>query len=297
MRPGYRMPLLRSPHQLPADLCLVDWLEHEGYEYDAITDHDLHRDGVELLRPYRALVTGGHPEYWSLEMLDALEAYLLGGGRLAYLGANGFYWVTSLGGDRGHVLEVRRGSAGSRVWSNLPGEDHHSFSGETGGLWRHRGRAPQLLTGVGFTAQGGDGALPYRRLEASRDPRAAFIFEGVAEEEFGGFGLIMGGAAGYEIDRLDFELGTPSHALLVATASGYSDCYQGTVEDMLQHDSMAGGTVNPNVRADMVYFERPEGGAVFSTGSCAWIGALSHDDYDNAVSRITRNVLDRFLAG
>ena len=31
------------------------------------------------------------------------------------------------------------------------------------------------------------------------------------------------GAAGYEIDRLDFSLGTPLHALLLASAQGFSD--------------------------------------------------------------------------
>ena len=30
-------------------------------------------------------------------------------------------------------------------------------------------------------------------------------------------------------------------------------------------------------------------GAVFSTGSTAWFGALSHDGYDNNVARITGN--------
>jgi len=50
------------------------------------------------------------------------------------------------------------------------------------------------------------------------------------------------------------------------------------------------------VRGDMVFFELPNGGAVFSTGSIAWCGCLSHNEYDNAVSRITENVLRRFAA-
>jgi N,N-dimethylformamidase len=37
------------------------------------------------------------------------------------------------------------------------------------------------------------------------------------------------------------------------------------------------------------------GGAVFSTGSIAWCGSLSHNNYDNNVSRITANVLERFM--
>ncbi len=55
------------------------------------------------------------------------------------------------------------------------------------------------------------------------------------------------------------------------------------------------GTQNENVRADMAFFEGPEGGAVFSISSIAWCGSLSHDGYANNVSRITENVLRRFL--
>ncbi len=55
-----------------------------------------------------------------------------------------------------------------------------------------------------------------------------------------------------------------------------------------------GGTENALVRADMVFYETTNGGAVWSTGSIAWAGSLSHDGYDNNVARITGNVLDRF---
>jgi N,N-dimethylformamidase len=54
------------------------------------------------------------------------------------------------------------------------------------------------------------------------------------------------------------------------------------------------GSQSDLVRADLVFFEMPAGGAVFSTGSIAWIGSLSHNGHDNNVSRITENVLRRF---
>ena len=59
-------------------------------------------------------------------------------------------------------------------------------------------------------------------------------------------------------------------------------------------DSRHGDASGSPVRGDMVFFEGPKGGAVFSTGSIAWCGSLSHNDYDNNVSRITENVLRRF---
>ena len=95
MRPRYHMRALNCPHQLPADLHLIDWLEAKGHAYDVITDEDLHAEGLDLLAPYKVIITGSHPEYWSGPMLDALETYLHTGGRLMYLGGNGFYWITS----------------------------------------------------------------------------------------------------------------------------------------------------------------------------------------------------------
>src|SRR5262249_736540 len=74
------------------DMFIIDWLEKVGGDYDVITEEDLHREGLALLKPYRVVITGSHPEYDSIEMLDALEVYVRGGGRLMYLGGNGFYW-------------------------------------------------------------------------------------------------------------------------------------------------------------------------------------------------------------
>ena len=71
----------------------------------------------------------------------ALEAYVRGGGRLMYLGGNGFYWRIAHHPTRPGVIEVRRAEGGVRAWAAEPGEYHHSFTGEYGGLWRRNGRA------------------------------------------------------------------------------------------------------------------------------------------------------------
>jgi len=285
-----------------ADLSLIDWMEVNRFSYDVITDDDLHLEGEALLKPYNVILTGSHPEYYSEQMLDGLQAYLTKGGRLMYLGGNGFYWVTSAGSQWPHPLEVRRWG-GTETWVSAPGEYHHSTTGELGGLWRNRGRAPQSLVGIGFCADGwlDEPALtcalsrPYVRTPESHDPRAAFIFEGVADDELiGDFeSLSLGrGAAGDELDRLEYAFGSPPHALCVATASGFKRHYHAIEE---RHFSGRWATDDPCVRADIVYLEYPNGGAVFSVGSIGWSGSLSFDCYDNNVSRITRNVLAKFM--
>ena len=49
------------------------------------------------------------------------------------------------------------------------------------------------------------------------------------------------------------------------------------------------------IRSDTAFFETGRGGAVFSIGSITYCEGLSHDGYDNNISCITKNVLDRFL--
>jgi len=301
-RPGYVMPsrsLAASwPRHLNADLHLLDWLDAKGFDYDVISDDDLHREGAALLASYRVVLTGSHPEYWTGSMLNALESYQVQGGRLMYLGGNGFYWITTLDPERPHVAEVRRWR-GTRVWEAAPGECHHSSTGEMGGLWRYRNRAAQKMVGVGFTSQGGGHNRPYRRLDDSFDARAGFIFEGIGRDEpIGDFPALVleYGAAGFEIDRADRALGTPAHALVLATADGFTDLYQVAIEDQLVSTPNTGGSRNSLIRSDMVYYEGPGGGAVFSVGSISWCSCLSYNRGQNNVSRITENVLRRFTS-
>lgn len=302
MRPEAREPHLAggagAPHQLSADLHLIDWLEHEGFSYDLLTDEQLHSEGVEVLAPYDVVLSGTHPEYVSGAILDALQGFVDRGGRLMYLGGNGYYWVTALDPHERHTIEVRRWGPATRLWDAGPGNWHVSFTGELGGLWRFRDRAPQQLFGVGFTANGIGRGHPYERTDASQAPELSFIFEGLDPDELIGDepALVNGwGAAGFELDRFDHELGTPASTVLLATARGFSSEYQAVVDDMLVADSQQSGDISPLARADMTIYENAAGGAVFSVGSIQWCSCLSARDYQNSVARVTGNVLRRLL--
>jgi N,N-dimethylformamidase len=47
--------------QFNADLHLIDWLEAKGFDYDVITDEDLHAEGYDLLKRYRVVLTARTP--------------------------------------------------------------------------------------------------------------------------------------------------------------------------------------------------------------------------------------------
>ncbi len=298
MRPGYITYLDQRGSGLrhfPADTHLVDWLTQKGIGFDVVTDHDLDREGVALLRPYPAVVTGSHPEYHTPNTLDALEDYVGGGGRLAYLGGNGFYWRIANSEAVPDVVEVRRAEGGIRAWAAEPGEYFHALDGGYGGLWRRNGRPPQRLCGVGFSSQGLFEGSYYRRMPDATDPRAAWIFDGIADETLGDFGLSGGGAAGFELDRADFALGTPPNALILARSEAHQKHFVAVPEELLTHvTTVTGERPKDLIRAEIVYFETVAGGAVFSTGSITFCGSLSYNGYDNNVSRMLENVLRRF---
>ena len=292
-RADYRSAVQQAYRHLGADLYLTAWLEGAGVAHDALTDHVVEAEGFDIVEPYQVIVTGSHPEYVSEEILDALQAHLARGGRIMYLGANGFYWTTS---QNGHWIETRRGRGSTRTWASAPGEEHHSMTGEPGGLWRHRGRAPNRLVGIGMCSQGWDERAPgFVRTAHGRDPRRAWIFEGAEDDVFGTDGLVMGGASGDELDRHEPALGSPPEEWIVATSQPHSRYYKGVLEDLLMLRDGLGGDENGDVRSDVVCYPTAGGGAVFSVGSISWAGAMALDDYDNAVARITTNVLRRFL--
>ncbi len=300
MRPKYVHVLSPSLWQFNADLHLVDWLYEMGYDVDILVDEDVQREGVALLNQYRVVLTGHHPEYISEQQMQAYHDYQMQGGRFMYLAANGFYWICQPHPANPNIVEVRKGDNGTRAWTISPGEYCNAFDGKHGGLWRVRGRAMSKLLGVTFTSFGLTYSSYYRRAPDSELPACKWMFKGIGRDEpIGNFGLVGGGAAGLELDRYDLELGTPHNAYLLAHSEGHSDMFVSVTEESTfnARGIIPGslGDSNPRTRADIVYYKTPNDGAVFSVGSMAWCGSLSHNGYDNNVSRLMKNALDGFL--
>jgi N,N-dimethylformamidase len=299
MRPGYVTfgygPGSRHRH-FQADSHLWAWLHKKGFSYDILTDQELHDDGVDAIRGYKAVATGSHPEYHTAQTLDALQGYRDAGGKLLYLGGNGFYWRVALHQSEPGAIEIRRAESGIRAWAAEPGEYYNAFDGAYGGLWRRNGRPPQALAGVGFSAQGQFEGSYYRRKVGTDDPEVGWIFSGIDDEILGDFGLSGGGAAGFELDRADVRLGTPENVRVLASSEGHGETFVLVPEEQLTHiTNWPNEPEQDLLRADMVYFETPGGGAVFSTGSITFCGSLPWNDFDNNISTLLGNVLDRFL--
>ena len=147
------------------------------------------------------------------------------------------------------------------------------------GLWRRIGRPPNRVTGSGFAAQGlhhlgaTTAVLTHGTTRVWLSP-----WRGLTDSDLlGDHGTIGGGAAGQEIDRFDESLGSPSHSIILASSVGHPPDMLQTKEEFAATGIPIPGTA---VRADVVFFETPQGGAVFSTGSIAWAGSLATNGYE-----------------
>lgn len=259
-RSAHRVHMLRpnpaaSPaghegHLANAEKHVLRWLEQNGIAYDLYADIDLH-DTPSLLQQYPTLMISTHSEYWTDPMYRGLENFLDAGGNLVYLAGNGLYWKAEIRAQR---LEVKYDSS------------KHTFSGEAGGRWRDSGRSETKILGIRFTAAGYKSTYsPYKVIAPDH-----WIFDGTGVEAgslIGKSGLNMGGASGWEMDKIDPR---SKPAGLVHLAKGTNRWRSG---------------------ADMTYFTHAGGGGVFSVGSITFGGSLA---VDPVLSRMLRNVLARF---
>jgi hypothetical protein len=212
--------------------------------------------GVVDLDRYRVLVISTHPEYWSKEMYFRVKDWVF------HRGGRLMY----LGGNGlncevefldEYTITVRNGDA-----RRLRREKIES-------RFAMRQESEARLLGVVYTEAGIMTAAPYRVVDASH-----WVFAGTGlsnGDEFGQRSLherVPGGASGHETDKVSPS--SPKNVHLLARG------------------------LNPNSGgAEMVIHEPSGGGAVFSVGSITYVSSLLVDEY---VSRITANVLRRFLS-
>jgi len=243
-------------HVAPAEWRFLAWLEREQFACDLYAETQFHYGDLDL-SDYKALVISTHPEYWSRSMYQRLKRWVFEeGGKLLYLGGNGINCEVEF--IDGTTIICRNGDQREMNRRKLESRFH----------LRHESEAN--LLGVVFTEAGAMTAAPFRVVDAEH-----WVFAGThlsAGEVFGQRSLhrrCEGGASGHETDKISPS--SPKNVRLLA---------QGTNRD--------------NGGAQMIYYDTPSGGEVFSAGSITWTSSVLVDD---AVSKITANVIRRFLEG
>jgi hypothetical protein len=213
-------------------------------------------DATLDLDRYKVLILSTHPEYWSRHTYFRVRS-----------------WVNERGGrlmylgGNGLNCEAELAEPSAVIYHN--GDGRALKAGGFESRFHMRVESEANLLGVVFTETGIMTGAPFRVLEATH-----WAFEGTGLREgdpFGEASLHMrcpGGASGHETDKV-----SPSSPANVVR--------------------LAKGTNTDQGGAELVCYETKSGGAVFSAGSIAWPSSILIDD---CVSRITANVLRRYLA-
>ena len=80
------------------------WLEEHRLTAQHVTDVELGRMPLDVLRRYAVIVFPGHSEYYERTTYDRLLAYRNGGGRLYFLSGNSFYGEVAVG--KSHIVRL-----------------------------------------------------------------------------------------------------------------------------------------------------------------------------------------------
>jgi len=324
---GLRMPWPNaSPNALydPADAGFSQWtrlerrlhvwLDRCGYEYDVASDLDLHRD-PGLLKAYGTVFINGHSEYWSQPACDGLDDYLSNGGTAIVLSGNTMYLRVSYD-EECTVMEQRkvRGpgdedgaeSVELRPPAGPYGEQYHSQDWARGGQFRQAGRSCADLIGLesaGWAFADGDDFGVYHATQPGH-----FLFtqpHPLGLEEGSTFGHAPGGclprAIGHEWDLSVATLRRMTRTLpagerlpephrgIQVIAEGRRQ-RPGRLDAYLDYYSQPTDSLG-GLSAEMIYWERPQGGRVFNAGA---VGASWVLGADPSFEGLLRNVLHHF---
>ncbi|MHB8397711.1 MAG: N,N-dimethylformamidase beta subunit family domain-containing protein [Candidatus Limnocylindrales bacterium] len=289
-----RAAYTHSSHLVRPERYAEAWLEREGFRYEVITELDLHED-PGILRSFRALMVVGHSEYWSDEMRDGVDRYLVEGGRVVSLSGNTMCWRVTFDPEL-QLIESRKTTHGEDVRWLSPdewGERWHTGEGGPGGDFRLVGRPGWEVLGLDTLGMLDDGTpSSFSSLNLLRSEH--FLFHQPEEVPISSTGTLgehsLNGpkASGYEFDVRPELLGLHEGPVpgMVTLASALN---QLNFDDGLGLHRPDPAPVTQG--AEIIYWERPQGGVVFNAGSIAMTGALAPDA---GVGTLIRNVLVHF---
>ncbi|HEY3515168.1 N,N-dimethylformamidase beta subunit family domain-containing protein [Kribbella sp. NPDC051137] len=250
------------------NLPLVQLAERSGVRLAYATSVDLQAD-PGLLAGARAIVFGGHDEYWSLPMRAAVTKARDAGTNLAFLGANSIYrrirYAADPHGPNRIIVDYK--DAGLDPIHNAP---------DTTVNWRQNPFPDPENSLVGMLYE----CFPATGSFTVRDPKF-FLFAGTGAKA----GSAYPGLVGNEADRAYPLKGTSANLQVVAHSP--TTC------------------AKRHTFSDSTYYTVKSGAGVFATGSIEWVRALQGPDPKYGVvpvsvafaQKVTLNLFAALAAG
>jgi hypothetical protein len=318
--PGWSRAHRESPYDGSAgylnkwEHLFVTWAENDGIALDYLTDYDLEAEPAALDQ-YGVVVLVGHSEYWSGPQRAAIDAFVECGGRLAIFSGNTAFWKVRWE-DEGRTLICHKWKGFERdpAADTDPGAGTH--------LWSHPafGDPEARTTGLSFIFAG------YHRLGlcAARGQGGYTVYRD-KHWALEGCDLYYGDVIGDDVPLIGYEndgcligfdevnlpapvarLGVPQNLEIIALApASFAEApspYRPLIppEELPVIAKIAYGSSSTEAQqrvlrghAVMASFAKGAG-EVFNAGTTEWAHGLAAND--PFVTRITRNVLSRFLA-
>lgn len=297
----YSGPEMGYSHLMRGERFTHVWLEENGYDYDLLLDLDLHRNPA-LLNDYRCVLVNGHSEYWSSESYRGLDTYLRQGGTAIIFSGNTMFWRVSFN-EAGTMMECRKldNRIGGMTHASV-GELYHSQDGKRGSLMRECGLA--AWQNVGLECDGWGGITPSEFGVYHTEAADHFLFQGPEPvglrpgETFGhapdgGVPKAIGHEWDVRLSRLrSYTTNVPADFTWPEEPAGMVTLARGVRAQTHALDYFTEPVTAPDgTVAEMIYWERPQGGKVFHGGAIAVGWALSADP---KLQKLVRNVLHHF---
>jgi len=294
-------------HLVRAERFLHVWLEKSGYDFDLITDFDLH-NAPDILNGYKCLIINGHSEYWSIPAYENIQHFLGQGGDVVSLSGNTMFWRVSFDQD-GSVMECRKvDTPDQHVPLSQPREAWHSQDGQRGGLMRNVGYPAWKLLGLetlGWHNAHFEQFSSYHVWEAEhflfKKPKEITIRRG---DLFAKADKEVPAAHGHEVDArlstvLKIQREPPPMGVKVPITED-ANAIVLLAKGTFQREDLGVTLIDyygrqvaysDSVGGEMIYWEREKGGRVFNAGTIGLGGALMRDD---VFGTLLSNVLFHF---
>ncbi|HEY0756888.1 MAG TPA: N,N-dimethylformamidase beta subunit family domain-containing protein [Ktedonobacteraceae bacterium] len=269
---------------LQLEIQAIKWLERQGYNLSYLSMQDAHENPA-WLKQYGAVLSGGHNEYWTREVRDGIEAALVSGVGLGFLGANAAYWQMRFEAD--HAGNASRTITCYKVATSAgPALSLDPYYGvdnsRVTALWRDPvlNRPESALCGIMFVDLVVGNPPLKTSWSVAMQPSQTYL---------GGTGLQAGAAYGFDLVGDEFDKqqsGSPANLQII----GSSRVTRASGGDDTQHTST---------------YIAPSGALVFASGSHAFTFALDTYRWSFAgtpytvpgIQQLMSNILPALLQG
>jgi len=247
--------------------------ERHGLDLAYLTNVDID-ENPKLLANHRVLVSLGHDEYWSWQMRYGVQAALLKGLNVAFLGANACY----------RQIRFGRSSNGPRreviCYKDYLADPAYA-------------QTPWLATGVSWATTPG------------QTPESQFI--GAMYQDFGASGdLEVFDPSAFVFRSMDLKQGSKVRGVIGSEFDGFEPRICPDNVQILAHSSTHG----VSGYSDMTYYTTPDGGGVFDSGTADFVTSMWNGAHQlasrlsfgvvlasDAVGKMTLNLLRVFANG